>query len=172
MNTIDAIMKRKSVRSFTDQEISPEAVETILKAGMAGPCCVNAKDWYFVVTRDPEMMAKMADANGRPAEPVRKAKLAVLVCGDLSRAFPEARDYWVIDGSIAGQNMILAAKELGIGSVWLGTWPQMERVKAQRRLLDLPAHLVPHSLIAFGYPDGEADRTAAPVWEESQIRYV
>lgn len=160
MDALENIMTRRSVRYYTDQPISDEALETILKAGMAGPCCVNARDWSFVVTRDPEILSKMADANGRPADPLRRAKLGILILGDLERAFRPAPDYWIIDGSIAAQNMILAAHALGIGSVWLGTYPQMERVDAQRKLFALPDTVVPHSVIAFGYPD--AQQGAAP----------
>jgi nitroreductase len=71
----------------------------------------------------------------------------------MDRAFKPAPDYWIIDGAIAAQNMILAAHALGIGSVWLGTYPQMQRVKGQIELFDLPKSIIPHSIIAFGYPD-------------------
>lgn len=152
MDTIQTILRRVSVRQYSDQEIPEEALRTILEAGMSGPSCTNARDWSFVVVRDPETLNKMADANGRPATPLRDAKLGILVCGDLERAFKGAPDYWVIDGSIAAQNMILAASALGIGSVWLGTWPQMDRVEKQRALFGLPESQVPHSIIAFGYP--------------------
>ena len=152
METLDAIFKRKSVREFLDKEISDEDMHTILKAGMSGPSCANKKDWKFIVTKDQDLMNKMADANGRPATPLRNAKLAIMVCGDLNKAFPMAKDYWIIDGSIACQNMILAAFDLGIGSVWLGTYPQDDRVKKQKELLNLDDHLVCHSIIAFGYP--------------------
>ena len=57
----------------------------------------------------------------RPAGPLRGADVGILICGDLERAFPRAQEYWAIDGAIAGQNMTLAAKALGIGSVRLGT---------------------------------------------------
>ena len=157
MDTLEAIMTRKSVRNFTDQAISDEALDTILKAGMSGPSCVNARDWSFVVTRDAELLKKMADANGRPADPLRGAALGILVLGDLERAFKLAPDYWIIDGSIAAQNMILAAHAMGIGSVWLGTYPQMERVEAQRKLLGLPDTVIPHSILAFGYPDSSKE---------------
>ena len=52
----------------------------------------------------------MADANGGPAEPLRKADVGILVCGDLKREFPKAKDYCIIDGAIAAENMILCAK--------------------------------------------------------------
>jgi nitroreductase len=159
MDTMEAIFTRRSVRSYTEQPISDADLHKILEAGMSGPSCVNAKDWSFLVVRDKERLAKMADANGRPAEPLRNAAVGILVCGDLNRAFRDAKDYWVIDGAIAAQNMILCAQALGIGSVWLGTWPQMERVERQSALFGLPEHIVPHSLIAFGYPaDKPAER--------------
>lgn len=169
MDALKAIMGRKSVRKFTDQKIRKEDIKTILEAGMSGPSCVNARDWSFVVVTDPEIMVKMADANGGPAEPLKKAVLGILVCGDLERAFPLAQDYWIIDGAIASQNMILAAKALGIGSVWLGTWPQMDRVKAQAELFHLPETRVPHSIIAFGYPAEDAEDTNKVKWEEDRV---
>ena len=170
MKTIDAIMTRTSIRKFTDATVSDEDIKTILKAGMSGPSCVNARDWSFIVVKNKEKLNKMADANGGPAEPLRGAAFGVLVCGDMERAFPPAKDYWVIDGSIAAQNMILAAKDLGIGSVWLGTWPQMDRVAAQAELFNLPETQIPHSLIAFGYP-AEDPAVKAPEWEEDRVHY-
>ncbi len=96
-----------------------------------------------MVVTDPEKLAQMADANGRPAQPLRKAAAGILVCGDLDRAFRFAKDYWVIDGAIAAQNICLAAQELGLGAVWLGTWPQVDRVEAQKKLFALPETIVP-----------------------------
>jgi nitroreductase len=152
METLKTIFTRKSIRQFTEQKVSKEDIDIILRAGMSAPSCVNARDWAFVVVTDKEMLTKMADANGRPAEPLRGAAFAVLVCGDLERAFQPAVDYWIIDASIAAENMILAAQDMGIGSVWLGTYPQMERVEKQKKLFGLPDSVVPHSILAFGYP--------------------
>lgn len=165
MTAIEAIEGRTSVRRFAEKTIPQEALDAILRAGMSGPSCVNARDWAFLVVREKETLAKMADCNGRPAEPLRGADVGILVCGDLERAFPPAPDYWIIDGAIAAQNMVLAATELGIGSVWLGTYPEMDRVKAQAALFHLPEHVVPHSILALGYPEpsgGEARERTLP----------
>ena len=121
---IDTIKNRKSVRKYTTQRISDEDLHTILEAAMSGPTACNARPWSFIVVRDEEMLNKMADGNGRAATPLRKANVGILICGDLERAIPQAPEYWVVDGSIAVQNMILAAESLGIGCVWIGTWPQ------------------------------------------------
>ncbi|MCM1113171.1 MAG: nitroreductase family protein [Muribaculum sp.] len=167
MNIIAGIQSRRSIRKFTEQPITDDSLRTILEAGMNGPSCVNARDWSFLVTRNSDILGKMADANGRPAEPLRKAALGILVLGDLERAFPPAKEYWIIDGAIAAENMILAAWDLGIGSVWLGTWPQAERVENLCRLFALPKTVVPHSIIAFGYPDEQPE--AKGFFEESRI---
>ena len=172
MNDIlKALANRRSVRQFSDLPLDKETINTILEAGMRGPSCVNSKDWYFVVVTDREMLNKMADVNGRPAEPLRSAQAGILVCGDLQRAFPKAPDYWVIDGSIAIQNMILAAYSLGVGSVWLGTWPQSDRVVGQQKLFDLPEYVVPHSILALGYPAGELNKPEPAPFDEERVHY-
>ena len=89
--------------------------------------------------------------------------------GDNVAAFQYAKDYYVVDSSIAGQNMILAAWSLGIGSVWLGTWPQMDRVFEQRKLFDLPKDEIPHSIIAFGYPEEVKEKEE--YYDESVVHY-
>ena len=172
MELLKAIFSRKSVRQFSDRTISQEDLHTILAAGMSGPSCVNARDWAFVVVRDKERLAKMAQANGDPARPLLGADTGILICADLERAFSPARDYWIVDGAIAGQNMLLAAQALGIGGVWLGTWPQMDRVQRQTELFQLPKSLVPHSILALGYPVREqasADREAR--WEPDRVHW-
>lgn len=172
MNTIEAIKTRKSIRKFTSDKISEQDLSLILEAGMAGPSCVNARDWIFIVVRDKDMLTKMADANGKPADPLRHADVGILVCGDLERAFPHAKDYWVIDASIATQNITLAAHDLGIGSVWLGTWPQMDRIEEQRKLFGLPETIIPHSILALGYPmDEQADIPVKSKLESDKIHY-
>ena len=157
MDAYENIMTRRSVRYYTDEPVSDEVLEKILRAGMSGPSCTNARDWSFIVTRDPVVLNKMADGNGGPAGPLRRAALGIMILGDLERAFRGGPEYWVIDGAIAGQNMILAAHALGVGSVWLGTWPQMDRVNNQREAFNLPDTVIPHSIIAFGYPDLEEE---------------
>ncbi len=170
MELVEGILNRRSIRSFTDRHISDEDLHTILRAAMSGPTCANTRDWSFLVVRDKEMLEKMADANGRPAQPLRRCDVGILILGDLDRAFERAKEYWVIDGAIAGQNMILAAEGLGIGSVWLGTWPQMERVEKQKALFSLPDSVIPHSVIVFGYP-AEEKTGEHPDYEESQVHF-
>ena len=171
MNTIETILTRHSVRQFDRRPIPQEALETILRAGMSGPSCVNAQDWAFLVVRDKETLGKMAQGNGAPARPLLGADVGILICGDLERSFPPAPDYWIIDGAIAAQNMVLAAADLGIGSVWLGTYPEMERVRAQSALFGLPETIMPHSILALGYPAPGAAPGKEKVLPTGRVHY-
>ncbi|MCD7839413.1 MAG: nitroreductase family protein [Erysipelotrichaceae bacterium] len=173
MNTLETIKYRKSVRKYTDQPITDEQLHEILLAAMTAPSCTNARDWSFIVVRDKETLHKMADCNGKPAQLLKSANIGILVCGDLSKAFQLAKDYWIIDCSIACENMILAATDLGIGSVWLGTYPQMDRVNNLKELFNLPENIVPHSIISFGYPEDELFSNKDPEdrFDETCVHY-
>ena len=56
MNTLDAILTRRSCREFTDKPIKSETLHQLLEAAMSGPSCVNARDWSFVVVAAPEKL--------------------------------------------------------------------------------------------------------------------
>ncbi|MGM9594219.1 MAG: nitroreductase family protein [Candidatus Onthomonas sp.] len=171
MEALDLLFTRKSVRHFTDQPISEADLRTILLAGMSGPSCTNARDWSFLVVRERETLNKMAEINGPAASPLLGADTGILICGDLQRAFAKAPDYWIIDCAIAVENMHLAAHSLGIGSCWLGTYPQMNRVDGQRALFHLPDTVLPHSILALGYPAADAGTAGDPnlKWDATRI---
>ena len=169
MDSIQNILTRRSIRSYEDRPISEEDMRTILAAAMSGPSCADTRDWQFIVVENKETLNQMADANGIYAAPLRGAAAGILICGDLNKAFPPAKEYWVVDGAIAGQNICLAARALGIGSVWLGTWPQMDRVKNLAGLFRLPESVVPHSVIALGYSGETEDISGKGTYDESCI---
>ena len=169
MNTIETILNRRSIRKYTDQPISEEDIRKILRCAMSGPSAVNARDWSFIVVDDREQLQKWAQASGRAGKIIGSCAMAILICADTSRSFKGAPEYWVINGSIAGENMILAASDLGIGSFWLGIWPQQEKVTTQKEYFALPEEIIPHSIIAFGYPDEDRSGQPHPDYEESQV---
>ena len=169
MDTMQNILTRRSVRKFADKPIEPDKLHTILEAAMSGPCAVNAREWAFIVVTDREKLAQMAEANGRVARMLNQAAAAILVCGDLDRAFPPAPDFWVIDAAIAAQNRSIPTGSLG--SLWLGTWPDEKRVKRQAAIFQLPETIVPHSILALGYPAEDIDmRAVRPSrYEENRV---
>jgi nitroreductase len=60
--------------------------------------------------------------------------------------------YIVQDCSAATQNILLAAHAKGLGSVWLGMYPREKRMKDVGKVLNIPDHILPVSLISIGYP--------------------
>lgn len=77
----------------------------------------------------------------------------------------------VVALAIAAQNICLAAQELGLGAVWLGTWPQMDRVEAQQKLFGLPETIVPHSIIALGYPEADLTAPRESRYEDDRVHF-
>lgn len=169
---IETIKNRKSVRKYTQEKISQEDIHTILEAAMSGPTACNVRPWSFIVVEDKETLCKMADGNGSVAQLLKEAPLGILVCGDLERAIPKAPDYWVIDASIATQNMVLAAEALGLGSCWIGTWPQEEKIQAQKELFNLPDTIIPHSILAIGVPNDEVSKNKTKkLYESDRVHF-
>lgn len=149
MDTIEAILTRRSVRAYTGEPVAESDLETILHAAMAAPSAGNQQPWHFVVTDDRERLAKWAETTPYGSM-LLKAPLAIAVCAD-------TRDLrhpvmWQQDCAAAVQNALLAIHALDLGAVWLGFWPKMERVEPLRAALDLPEGVEPFCVLAVGHP--------------------
>ena len=81
---------------------------------------------------------------------ISQVKKAILVCADLNHTKYEG--YWVQDCAAATENILLKGVELNLGTVWLGIYPDEERVAKFKNLFKLPADIIPFSLIPVGYP--------------------
>lgn len=149
MDAIEAIMTRRSVRSYTDEPVDESLVRTLLEAAMAAPSAGDQRDWHFIVIDDQSVLDRIPDVHPY-ASMVPQAPLAILICGDLNQEHHEG--YWVQDCAAATQNLLLAAWALGLGAVWLGVYPREERVVAITRLLGLPKHIIPLALVPVGHP--------------------
>lgn len=167
------LYKRRSIRRYSDRDISDEALHEILRAGMSAPSAVCKAPARYIVVRDREQLCLMADGNGPSADLLRQAKVGVLVCGDMEATYEKGRDYWIIDAAAACENMLLAATAMGIGSCWLGTWPQLAKLAAQHALFDLPENIVPHSILAFGYPadENELELGSRCTYDEAKVHW-
>ena len=149
---IHNIMTRTSIRQYTDEPVSKENIETMLRAGMAAPTAVNRQPWHFVVVTNRDKLNALATAN-RGTSMAAKAPLAIVVCGDMEKAMPRTgQGFWVQDCSAATENILLAANALGLGAVWTGLFPNEERAKAVRDVVKAPENIVPLCTIVIGHP--------------------
>lgn len=153
--TLEVIHNRKSVRHFTNQAITKEQIETLLRAGMAAPTAVNRQPWAFYVITQRETLDLLSEKLPY-AKMLSQAQAAIVVCGDMDKA-GNLKDlgYWVQDCSAATQNILLAAESMGLGAVWTAAYPYDDRAKAVIEELNLPETHIPLNVIPIGYPTGE-----------------
>lgn len=150
-----AIFERRSIRKYTNKPIPKENIEKILRAGMAAPSAGNEQPWQFIVLDDKNILNSITEIHPY-SQMLKEASHAIVVCGDMKlKKFDE--DFWVQDCSAAAENMLIMAQDLGLGAVWLGVYPNEERVQAINRFLNLPEYIVPFSIISLGYPAEKKD---------------
>ncbi len=154
MDTQKAILTRRSIRKYTDTAVSDELIRNLLDAGMHSPTARNIQPWHFIVVTDRLILDKLALAHPY-AKMLNQATLAILICGD--KKLQETEGYIVQDCSAATQNILLSAHTHGLGAVWLGMFPREERIQKVSKLLEIPDHILPVSLISIGYPDEHKD---------------
>ena len=150
---IDNIMTRTSIRAYKDTPVEKEKVDTLLKAGMAAPTAKNKQPWHFIVVTDKATLKTISEVTPN-AKMAADAPLAIVVCGDMSKAMEgEGRALWAQDASAATENILLAAHAMGLGAVWTGTFPYKDRTAAITKLFSLPEGIIPFCTIVLGYPD-------------------
>ena len=155
--TIKTIHQRKSVRHFTNKEVTKEQLEAIVRAGMAAPTAINSQPWQFLVVTDKDLKDKYAEGNGQ-ADMIKSCQALIVVCGDMTIGNERSRRYWDQDCSAATENILLAVESLGLGAVWTGVYPVEERIKTVKERFELPENIIPLCVILVGYPDGYIDK--------------
>ena len=150
METNEAIFTRRSIRKYTNQEISDDLVKLLVEAGMYAPSARNIQPWHFLVIKERNTLDELAEIqpNGKM---LKKAPLAILICGDISLEPMES--YLIQNCTAALQNILLAAHANGLGAVWTGVHPKEERMIGMKELFKLPENIVPIALLSIGYPD-------------------
>lgn len=149
MDAMKAILTRRSVRDFKPEPISDDDQEDLLRAGMQAPTAKNEQPWHFVVIDDRALLHAIPEFHPY-SKMLMDAPLAIMVCSD--KTLEKKKKSWILDCSAATQNILLAAHAKGLGAVWLGLYPDKNRMDGMFTLLDLPKHIRPVTLIAIGHP--------------------
>lgn len=148
-----AIDGRRAIRSFTDRPLEPDHLDRILHAGRRSGSSKNLQRWDFIVCRDQDRLRELATVGPFAGHLAGAAVAVALVTPD-----PRGADSPLsvtFDLGLAAQNMMLAAWELGIGSVPATVYEH----DLARRLLGYPDTLHCEYLLSFGYPADPADLT-------------
>ncbi len=149
MEALEAILSRRSIRKYSPIPVSDDELHRLLDAAMNAPSSSNGQPWHFVVIDERKVLDEIPRFHPYSSM-LKEAPMAVVVCGDTT--LEKTKGVWVQDCSAATENILLAARAQGLGSVWLGVFPIEERMAGLRRLLGLPDTIIPLNIIALGHP--------------------
>jgi nitroreductase len=148
-SSLDFIKGRRTVRKFTGESISDEQLRSLLEAAVAAPTRYDIQPWHFVALRNKYFQRQVADTM-RVHPYLENADVVVAVWGE-----PDRSPTWIMDGSAAIENLLLAAHAMGLGGAWAGGPGALGFEAAEallRKEMDAPADVRLVSVVALGVP--------------------
>jgi nitroreductase len=148
MDVFEAVQQRRSIRSYEAAPIPKEKLEKVLEAGRLAPSASNIQPWRFIVVTDSDKRKKLAEG-GMYAKFLVESPIVIVGCGD-----QEASPKWfMVDVTIAMQNMVLTATSEGLGTCWVGSFDESQ----VKDLLNIPKNFRIVALLSLGYPQEKLD---------------
>jgi len=151
MDFKELVQQRRSHRKFTEEEISSDDVQLLLRAALMSPTSKGQRSWQFVVVDDKLQIEKLSDAKEQGSQFLKEAPLCIVVLGD-----PSQNDCWIEDGSIAAYSILIQAEDLGLGACWVqmrarGLNDGTSANTIIRGILDIPENLEVLCVIGIGH---------------------
>lgn len=167
---LENMLTRRSVRSFTDEQITAGALDAILEAGLYAPTARQTQARQFTAIQDRKTIdaleAALKEASCKPGYDAYKGIMGSYVMGHGAPTFVIVSAANPLDAAAAVQNMALAAHAQGLASVWINQLcPVSEEPGFRAHLNGLgcnPAYPV-RACLAIGHPKGEIPAAAPRV---------
>ncbi len=165
-STVDLMKSHCSIRKYTEKDISSDTLKTILECGQMAPTSHNMQAYSIIVVKNPSTkseLSKLADSQ----KWVIECPVFLVFCADLYRlstacslhgkkaALNGVENLLVsfVDAALVAENVLLAARSLGLGGVMVGGI--RNDCKKVSELLNLPEYVIPVAGMCLGYPDQE-----------------
>lgn len=170
MNTMDVIYTRRSVRKYTDKPVEREQIVKLIDAAIQAPSAMNSQPWAFAVLQDGNALKELSDRSKLcllamldklPALQGYKAALEspdfnifygtttlVAIC-----AKPNMSPNAGTDCALAAQNLMLVAREMGLGTCWIGFASLYLNTAEGKRELNIPEDYTVVAPLIVGYPE-------------------
>ena len=157
MEFSDVIRTTRSIRSYQEREIPDDALEIIMDAARIAPSGNNRQPWSFVVVPDQQKRKLIAQACYDQS--FTAAAPAVIVC--CAKRYPNSYEPWkdncyLSDVVIAIDHLVLAARNEGIGSCWIGAIHD----KQVKKIVSVPDDVDVLMVVTLGYPASDSAFTA------------
>ncbi len=158
------MMARRSIRKYLDKPVEHEKLEAIVRAGINAPSGMNRQPWIVRVVEDQKLIADVNEAAGRSL--FYGVNSLICVC-------TPANGGGELDAGLLGENIMLAAQSMGLGTCCLGGPVRFllsnEKCKFFIERLDIPADYKLNYIIAIGYPDEQPE---AKPRDASKVKYI
>ena len=171
------IMARRSVRKYLDKPVEHEKLEVIVRCGINAPSGMNRQPWLIRVVEDPKLITSVTEVY-KKANPdqvsrdkdfknmFRNAPNLICVC-------TPAKGGGDLDAGLLGENIMLAAQSMGLGTCCLGGPVRFLKTNPDSKFfldrLEIPEDYQLNYIIAIGYPDEQPD---AKPRDESKVKYI
>ena len=167
MELKEVLLKRRSIRKFTEEEVSEENIKELLHAAMSGPSACNKRPWDFYVVTSQEKLQALAKVSPYAGCAAHAPMAIVTAYHEDGCRFPQ---YAQIDMAIAMENMWLAAQSLGLGGVWLGVAPEEDRMVMVEEILSIAPGQRAFAIFPMGYPAEE--KAQQDRFKAERIHYI
>lgn len=155
--------ERYSVRKFSQEPVTGDDIDKILKAGHVAPTACNYQPQRIMVINSPEGLEKLKDCTRCHFD----CTCAMLVCYNSDECWVRKYDgenSGFVDASIVTTHMMMEATELGIGSTWVMHFNPEKMIET----FNLPKNIIPVALLVMGHPAPDA----APIDMHSKVRDI
>ena len=151
----EVLLKRRSVRKFTDEDVTKNQLNQILQAGLLAPTSMNRKPCNFLVVSNKDKLKELSEVKEFGSAFLADANKAIVVISNTLKA-----DTWIEDSSIALSFMHLRAADIGVGSCWIQIHLRKSTdgedcEKLVREILKIDGYYRIVGILALGIPDGE-----------------
>ena len=167
----ELILKRRSVRQYTDEPLNPADVKQIMRAALLSPTSKNSRAWEFILVEDKTLLKQLSFSKPTGAVFVENCALAIVVVIDTSQS-----EAYLEDTAITATFMQLQAEDLDLGSCWVQihgrqTASGLDSEQYLRELLNIPSHYAVGCIIAIGHKvrESKPHNEEKLLWEKLHI---
>ena len=175
---IQTIMSRRSIRKYLDKPVEHEKLALIAKCGINAPNAMNQQPWAVRVVENQDFIKETTEIfkKENPEQVKRDANFKNMYRNApniIVVAAPKGDSFGALNAGLMGENMMLAAKSLGLGTCCLGGPVRFlqtsEACKPYLAKLNIPADYEICYILAVGYPD---ETPEAKPRDEAKIEFI
>lgn len=145
------IKSRESIRNYSDKKVEDEKIDFMLECTRLAPSWANKQCWQFVVIKDKKTIEKLSKTS-LINRWLKNVPVIIVACGDPKQSgFRNDMHYFLVDVSIALEHLVLAARDKGLGTCWIGAFDE----KKVKEILKIPENIRVVAFTPVGYPKGK-----------------